>query len=199
MSDKLEFVAARVEIENVMAGYVRGVDHKDVDVLINCYHPDAYELHHIFNGNAHDFARWRVRQSFRSQHMLSASAIDLRGDRAFVETPHTAFVHVDIDEQGHHGVIEVATAGWYLDIFSRRQDEWKIEFQQVVTFRTSTQLVTKGGVVSMGVQSPQLDDDLFKLGFALPDKRPEPSHVDDVAAGIRMAFLSQVGAASNEA
>ncbi|WP_150291626.1 nuclear transport factor 2 family protein [Sphingobium estronivorans] len=190
----LRAIHIRSQIRAVMARYVQGVDHRDAALLKSCYHEDAYELHHIFNGPAHGFAEWRARQTFRSHHMLSESAVRIEGAVAYAETPHTALVHVDLDEGGLSGVIEVATHGWYLDLFSERGGEWKIDFQRVVTFHSAMRLIGSQASLSQGQAQGSVGGapgDPFALQFALGDERPEPSHVQDTAASIRAAFLAQ--------
>jgi hypothetical protein len=179
-------VVAKSDIRDVLARYVQGVDHLDLDVLKGCYHPDAYELHHIFNGNAHDFAEWRVKQSFRSHHMLSASAITVQGARAYAETPHTALVHVDIDEPGYRGVIETTTYGWYLNLFSQRDGVWKTDFQRVATLHSVTRFVDENSLL----EAPA--SDLFKIGFKLADNPPPPTRLADVSEAIRARFIERI-------
>lgn len=186
MSDETRTLIAKSQIHDVMARYVRGVDHLDADVLKSCYHPDGYEHHHIFNGNAHEFADWRVRQTFRSHHMLSECAITIEGERALVETPHTAVVQVAVDKDGQRGTIEVSTQGWYLDLFTERDGVWKIAYQRVVSFSTSTRFIP--AAPALPGQSSD-DGTCFSAGFGLGNDRPAPSHVDDVASIIRDAFF----------
>ncbi|MDE2442206.1 MAG: nuclear transport factor 2 family protein, partial [Betaproteobacteria bacterium] len=186
-------IFVRQTIRDIMARYVQGVDHLDVAMLKGCYHEDAFELHHIFDGNAHDFAEWRVRQTFRSHHVLSESAILIDGSRAYAETPHAAIVHVDIDEAGHRGVIEIATHGWYLDLFSERDGNWKIDFQRVVTFHSAMRLIEAPSPPAQGATT---SGDPFALRFALDSERPEPRHLQDVAASIRAGFIGTNAASS---
>ncbi|KRF10454.1 nuclear transport factor 2 family protein [Nocardioides sp. Soil796] len=176
---------AHSAIRAVLARYVRGVDRLDADLIRSCYHPDAYEVHGVFNGNAHEFATWRVRQTFRSHHVLSESAIRLDGDRAFVETPHAAVVHVDLDTPEHSGIIEARSSGWYLDVFTREDDRWLIKHRVVNTFARSERLI-------VAATQPDATEGarLSALEFDLPSAAPAPSSVPDVAEAMRRRFLS---------
>lgn len=194
--DDISPLSIKARIREVMAQYVRGVDHRDAAVLKSCYHADAYEMHHIFNGNAHEFAEWRARQTFRSHHMLSESATAIDGSRALVETPHTAVVHVDLEDQERSGVIEIATSGWYLDLFTERDGAWKISFQRVVSFSSSTRLIPRPAA-AVPAPGPGEDGlakrpDPFQLGFGLAEDRPVPGRIEDVAASIRAAYLAGI-------
>lgn len=181
-----EFVT-RSEIRDVLARYVRGVDRLDEQLIRSCYHPDAYEVHHIFNGNAHEFAVWRAQQTFRSHHVLSESAIHFDGeDRAFVETPHRAVVHVDVHEEDCQGIAELRSSGWYLDIFMRESGTWLIKHRHVSTFERSQRLISPEGQPDQG-----LNAHLSALEFDLAQAAPPPSHVADAAEGMRQAFLNR--------
>lgn len=185
MSERLGRCLARSEIRDVLARYVRGVDRLDAELIRGCYHPDAVEVHGIFNGNAHEFAVWRARQTFRSHHVLSESAIQLDDDRAFVETPHVAVVHVDVDTAGCTGIIEARSHGWYLDLFTREQGQWLIKHRQVSTFARSSRLLD-----AAGQPDPVENARLSALGFDLPTAAPPPSAIPDVAEAMRIRFLA---------
>ncbi|QIX26518.1 nuclear transport factor 2 family protein [Nocardioides sp. JQ2195] len=147
----------RCEIRDALARYVRGVDRLDAALIRSCYHPDAYEVHGIFNGNAYEFADWRVRQTFRSHHVLSESAIRINDERAFVETPFAAVTHVDIATPDHAGIIESRSDGWYLDLFTREEGRWAIKHRHVNVFARSQVLIEAGG-------QPQLGGECSALG-----------------------------------
>lgn len=185
MSQRLADHLARSEIRDVLARYVRGVDRLDAGMIRSCSHPDAYEAHRIFNGPAAEFATWRVRQTFRSHHVLSESAIRFDADRAFVETPHVAVVHVDIETPECTGIIEARSHGWYLDLFTRERNQWLIKHRHVSTFSRSTRLI------DAAIQPDPVENArLSALEFELPTAAPIPSAVSDVAEEIRIRFLA---------
>ena len=185
---QLESALARIEIRDVLARYVQGVDRRDAALIRGCYHDDAFEVHHIFNGSAVAFAEWRARQSFRSHHVISESAISLDGARALVETPHVAVIHVDIAHPRFSGVIECRTSGWYLDLFTRERGEWRIKHRHVSTFELTERFVDHDSVID-----PVEHERLLSAGFALAGLAPEPRAVDDVAEMIRARFLELHG------
>ena len=179
---------ARSEIRDVLARYVRGVDRLDAELIRSCYHPDAYEVHRIFNGNGHEFATWRARQTFRSHHVLSESAIKFDGDRAFVETPHSAVVHVDIATPEHTGILEARSSGWYLDVFTREQEQWLIKHRHVSSFARSERFID-----AAGQPDPVENARLSALEFDLPSAAPPPFATPDVADAMRRQFLARQG------
>lgn len=189
MTQRLTEYLARSKIRDVLARYVRGVDRLDAELIRGCYHADAYEVHHIFNGNAHEFATWRARQTFRSHHVLSESAIRFDGDRAFVETPHTAIVHVDIATPTCTGIIEARSSGWYLDVFTFEREQWLIKHRRVSTFARSSRLID-----AAGQPDPAESARLSALEFDLPSAGLPPFATPDVAEAMRTQFLARRGA-----
>jgi hypothetical protein len=167
------------------------VDRLDVELIRGCYHADAYEVHRTFNGNAHEFAAWRVRQTFRSHHLLSESAIRFDGDRAFVETPHTAVVHVDIATPEATGIIEARSSGWYLDLFTREHGQWLIKHRHVSTFARSDRFLDAADAARQ--PDPVENARLSALEFDLPSAAPRPFVTPDVAEAMRTQFLTQRG------
>ena len=186
MAISVDTAIARLEIRDVLARYVQGVDRRDAALIRSCYHSDAFEAHHIFNGSAARFADWRAGQSFRSHHALSESAITFDGDRAIVETPHIAVIHVDVAMPELRGVIECRTSGWYLDIFSRRDGEWRIEHRHVSTFELTERFVDSAAVIDSSAH-----ERLISAGFDLPRFAPDPIEIDDVAETIRSRFFQK--------
>lgn len=179
---------ARSEIRDVLARYVRGVDRLDAELIRSCYHPDAYEVHGIFNGNAHEFATWRARQTIRSHHVLSESAIKFDGDRAFVETPHAAVVHVDVATPEYTGIFEARSSGWYMDLFTLEQEQWLIKHRHVSSFARSDRFVD-----AAGQPDPVENARLSALEFDLPSAALPPFAIPDVAEAMRTRFLARRG------
>ncbi len=125
---------ARLEILDVLARYVRGVDRGDGELLKSCYHADAIEEHAgNFTGNAHayvDDAAPRILKMNAMQHLLGSSHIDFAGDNrsAWVETNVWTFLRINVD-----GVAtDTLTGGRLYDRFEHRDDEWKIAHRKTI-------------------------------------------------------------------
>lgn len=125
-------VADRLAIMEVLAKHSRGVDRADENVLKSAYWPDATVAYGGFNGNAHAFCErlpGAIKAWVRTQHTISNTCIELRGERALVETYVTAY-HYRADPNGRD--TEMTYLGRYLDTMQKRGDVWKILHRQVV-------------------------------------------------------------------
>src|SRR5436190_5706644 len=76
-------------IRNVVLTYCRGVDRMDRELVRSCYHDDATEVHGSFTGTIDGYLDWvwHVLSRYeRTQHFVGNLLIELRADRAHVET-----------------------------------------------------------------------------------------------------------------
>ncbi len=131
MSDVLRRLADRIEIEEVLTRYCRGVDRADQAELAAVYHPDAIDDHGTFVGNAHEFARWATKGATNvweaSHHTVHNVLVDwIDDDTASVECSILGF-----NQRIGGGEIEVF-AGRYLDRFERRDGVWRIAHRRAV-------------------------------------------------------------------
>lgn len=124
---------ARMEIQDVLWRYARGVDRYDYDLLETVYHPDGTDQHSSFNGLGRDFARHHIDRSAGKAEVgqihITNLNIQMRGDDARVESYFLSFrSHRDDDGQAKFGI----AAGRYLDHFQRRDGSWRIVARRVV-------------------------------------------------------------------
>ena len=127
--DRIANAADKLEIQEVLARYARGIDRNDMDLAKSAYHPDGYDEHGPARGNAHEVMD-RVGVALAnlevSVHRITNVQIELAGDVAFVESYfHSIHVEKGVDVEEH-------VYGRYNDRFERREDEWKIAWRQVV-------------------------------------------------------------------
>jgi len=125
-------IADRLAILDVLAKHSRGVDRADEAILKTAYWPDATVAYGGFNGNAHEFCAvlpGAIRAWARTQHTITNTSIEFRGDRALVETYVTAY-HYRAAEDGEDQ--EMTYLGRYLDRMEKRGEVWKIAHRQVV-------------------------------------------------------------------
>ena len=124
---------ARLEIQDVLWTYARGVDRADYATMASVYHPEGTDNHGSFSGLGTDFAR-QLTDSERElatvgQHHITNMIIELEGENdARVESYFLAF---HPHEDGGQGMLGIA-AGRYLDHFQRRDGSWKILSREVV-------------------------------------------------------------------
>lgn len=125
---------ARLEIQNVLWTYARGVDRSDLDALLSVYHPEAIDNHGSFQGPGTEFAKGLVDRHRHIDHVgchhITNIVMEMDGeDDARTESYFLAF-HPHIDDDGRDKL--AIAAGRYLDHFQRRDGAWKILTRQVV-------------------------------------------------------------------
>lgn len=139
---KLRALVDKNEIRDVMYRYCRAVDRCDRELLKSCYWPDARDNHGFFVGNAHEFADYVIpvlAQAQSTTHRLGNVLIELDGDRACAE----AYCHVTHRLLRADGALVDNKANCrYLDLFERRNGEWKILFRTFVPDTMYDEVVT---------------------------------------------------------
>ncbi|MDE0366403.1 MAG: nuclear transport factor 2 family protein [Gammaproteobacteria bacterium] len=130
----LEEVLAKLEIREALARYARGIDRYDIELAKSAYHPDATDEHGPYRGNAHEVMD-RVERGMAGieacQHQILNTLIELDGERANVES-YFFSLHVPKGSK-----VEEHSYGRYIDVFERRDGEWKILDRRVVVDITS--------------------------------------------------------------
>lgn len=134
MLEGLELLLAERDIRACMGRYCRGVDRADADLLGSAYWPDAFDDHVAWQGRAKDLVPWLTAAMHgfdHSFHMIGQSNITFRSrDEAEVETYLLNYLRPkSAGETGR----DVLQCGRYLDLFTRREGEWRIAFRRVVT------------------------------------------------------------------
>lgn len=122
---RLEMLAAKEQIRDILHLYARGADRGDADLMKSCYWPDATDDHGFFGGNAHAFVDYVIpalRQIKSSIHQISNEIIHIEGSRAHVESQWKVLHRVP-----HKGrLLDYHHEGRYIDIFACRDGTWKI-------------------------------------------------------------------------
>jgi hypothetical protein len=126
---KLQHLIDRQEIYEVLMRYCRGVDRCDPDLVRAAYHPDAWDDHGPFKGNAWEFAdRFSKGRKEVFYHFIGNMLIDVDGDVAHSEAYFVA-QHI-FDREGKDW--DFVLGGRYMDRWERRDGEWKIARRTVV-------------------------------------------------------------------
>jgi len=132
--DGLELLLAERDIRTSMGRYCRGVDRADAEILASAYWPDAFDDHVAWQGKASDLVPWLVgaMHGFNvSFHMIGQSNIVFRSPtEAEVET---YFINYLSPKRAAQGSSDIFQCGRYLDLFTRRDREWRIAHRNVVT------------------------------------------------------------------
>lgn len=134
----LDELRARVEIEDTLKRFMRGIDRQDWVLALSTYHEDAVDAHGFFTGPAKEFLSVVVKaheHQTHSMHMISNMLIEFTArDKALVETYCLVFQRYDAnapDATGRAGTRKMATAR-YVDHFEERNGAWRVAMRTVV-------------------------------------------------------------------
>lgn len=147
------------EIRAVIARYARTVDHSDWDGLRSCYHPDATDAHGAHNGSIGDFiesSKRFVAKVDSMTHFMGQSSLEVDGDRAWVETYCLCLVRYCASGDGKPAMERIANIR-YVDIFERRDGEWKILRRKLVHHPSRLDPVVNDAVLAKLALRAQLD------------------------------------------
>ena len=142
-----ELLLHKHEIEQVLFRYARGVDRRDWDLVRSAYHPDAIDLHGIYDGDIEGFLRnlkERHENIEQSTHLISNIVIQMYGPvTALAESYYICYQRLksarlgeaekpDIPDLKPGETLQFAMVGRYIDRFERRDGAWRIARRTVV-------------------------------------------------------------------
>lgn len=125
LNKRLSSLEAREQIRDVLYQYCRAADRRDIELFKSCYHPDATDNHGFYIGTGWGFADYVfpvLNQLDLCVHSLSNSIIKIDGERAFVETQWSVIHRL----RRWLKITDLCHNGRYIDIFERREGQWKI-------------------------------------------------------------------------
>jgi ketosteroid isomerase-like protein len=133
--EALQRLADEAEIREVLARFARGIDRRDMDMVRTCYHEDATDAHGHYNGDVEGFiaqsiARW-TGTSEAMAHNFGQALIEIDGDRAWVESYCVCLIRLKPTAEGEPPMDRLGNIR-YVDLFERRDGEWKIAKRKVV-------------------------------------------------------------------
>lgn len=126
----LDEIQSRMEIQEVLYRYCRGIDRGDADLVAGVFHGDAVDEHGGFDGLGVDFA-YQVVERMKDnpsigQHNIGNILISFSSpDKAVSEAYCVALAP---DPAGNRAVVWIR----YLDDFERRAGLWKIAHRKVI-------------------------------------------------------------------
>lgn len=126
----LQSLLDKESIRECLYRYCRGIDRADEAWLRSAYWPDAHDCHGAYRGNVEGFfaqALPRLQAGGRGVHQITNILIDLHGARATVESSFFA-----LQTQVSSTTQETWLCGRYLDLFEKREDQWRIADRTVV-------------------------------------------------------------------
>jgi 3-phenylpropionate/cinnamic acid dioxygenase small subunit len=129
-SIRLEDIADRLEIDDLLTRYATGLDTKDWDLWASCFVDDAfidYESAGGIKGTKAEIRAW-LAKTFEmfpmTQHVVGNRVIAIDGDRA---TARSAFYNPMGLPDGEGGMKLFFDGGYYNDKLVRTAEGWKIE------------------------------------------------------------------------
>lgn len=168
----IQLLVDKNQIKTTLARYCRGVDRLDAKLVRSTYWADAWDDHGAFSGNRDDFVDWVIpylREHFSATvHAVSNHLIELHGDKAYSECYFSGAYHMTIDDQEYTRL----SRGRYIDLFKRREDEWRIARRTVVNDWARNEPVNVPvSLRKPGVRGPEdpvytLRSDYFEAGRA---------------------------------
>jgi hypothetical protein len=116
-------------LNDLLVRYCRGIDRLDKELVLSCFHDDAYDDHGTFKGSAKEFldqlwSRTAGKAPSFIEHKLSNVSLEIDGDTAYGES--YLVMHQLRDGQLIEGY------GRFVDRFERRDGVWGIAHRRVV-------------------------------------------------------------------
>jgi SnoaL-like domain len=145
-SAEMERLLAHAEINDVLVAYCQGVDRRDWDQVLACYHDDARDSHSQFEGSPAGVVRW-MRENHQHvsscMHVLTNVSISIskENDR-FARAESYCLSHKAVSSAEHDPYFRAAGGGGplrrtvacrYIDTFENRVGVgWRILARNVV-------------------------------------------------------------------
>jgi len=171
-SQKIQRLIDKDEIEQVLKLYCRAIDRLDLDLLKTIYHPDAIDDHGSFNGNAHEFADFIIKNLkevlIDGMHTVTHSVIEIDGLFATSESYYIAvqrcfggmekvaaffgerYAKTQQESSAIDKPQDYFCGGRYLDVFEKRDGKWKIRHRKITNewsvIQPSSQILDEGYV-----------------------------------------------------
>lgn len=128
---RLSHIEAKEQIRDVLYQYCRAADRRDIELFKSCYHPDSTDNHGFYIGNGWEFADYVfpiLNQLDLCIHSLSNPIIKIDENKALVETQWFVIHRL----RRWFGITDLCHNGRYLDIFEKRDGQWKILHRMAV-------------------------------------------------------------------
>jgi ketosteroid isomerase-like protein len=118
------------ELADLVVRASRAIDRCDEELLLSCYHDDAFDDHGTYKGDPRGLVAYLRRRTMDPvngpvQHAITNSLFDVRGDVAYGET-YGESRWVSEDGGVQRGLCR------YVDRFERRDGMWRIAHRRVI-------------------------------------------------------------------
>lgn len=186
LENKLQELMDREAIREVIHRYCQAVDRCDLTLLKSCYHPDGFDDHGFFAGNAYEFAEYVIpvlEQIDSSVHAITNTRIEFEGERAACQSQWSVIHRLRHEK----GFTDFWHQGRYLDVFEKRDGEWKIlhrvmsnDFDRWIETVDVAALVSAAAPQNAAVRGCRGTSDPSYLGFGLLEHRPDRPAMKDL-------------------
>jgi hypothetical protein len=130
LARRADVLAAERDIRRAMDDYIVGIDRMDEQLARSAYHPNSVDRHGAYQGPGAEFPRYlfglmRAAGFGLSSHQVSNFVVDLESE----DLARVSSSFIATTTKRSLGVEPVAVAwiaGHYVDVFTRRQGEWRI-------------------------------------------------------------------------
>jgi ketosteroid isomerase-like protein len=127
---QIQSLLDKQELTELVTRVSRAVDRCDEELLLSCYHPDAFDDHGTFKGNPKEFLAYLKRGTMIPtngpvQHSLSNLLFEIDGDVAWGE------IYVQSRMVNKGGKVDQGMAR-YIDRYERRDGDWRIAHRRVI-------------------------------------------------------------------
>lgn len=144
----VERLADRMQIQDCMYRWCRGVDRLDFESIRSAFHDDAIDRHGVYEGGVDGLVEW-IRQRHRaipfSMHLVANMLIEFADrDTAIAETYCLAVQRYPSEASGalaglaarapapSSAGVDMLACARYVDRFERREGQWRIALRTVV-------------------------------------------------------------------
>lgn len=147
LEHELRVLLDKQALGELLIRYARGIDRWDKELVLACFHPDAYLHYNTYVGNAIEFyeSLWERTEGGgdgqggipRGQHVITNALFEIRGDVGYGESYLEArragigdrYAGAESEPTGPGFPIE--RIGRFIDRFERRNGEWRIASRRV--------------------------------------------------------------------
>lgn len=130
-------------IRDVLAGYCRGIDRMDADLVRSCYHPDATDHHGSFAGDVDEFMIWVWRVLGRydaTTHLLGQILVEQQPEDADVARVETYGVATHRTAGGDQK-LNLTVGFRFIDRFERRSVDGRVPQWRIAARFATTEWV----------------------------------------------------------
>jgi SnoaL-like domain len=144
LESEIRVLLDKQALYELLIRYARGVDRNDRQMVLACFHPDAFLHYNTYRGNAVDFFEmlWAATDSGtggipRGQHVVTNALFDVRGDIAYGESylegrrAGLGTTRAGAESQATGPGFPIERIGRFIDRFERRDGAWAIASRRV--------------------------------------------------------------------